>query len=350
MKGVKWKSIVKSVAVFMSLFVLFVTSSANTSAASVSSFSFNIATGGNYYWATGKTWGQDFDATYIRRIEPHFTINQVTGNYATLTSTFNLVSSSIAGSSYRPSMINDSSIKLEQVVMSGSARKIEGSSVNYAITDWYDCDGGDCIAKRTFTFYITAVISGYSTGSNVQAYYTIGSDTAFIFNNERPNTYFYLENDPNNVTDMTFGTDLDTALLNSIASNQLQTTNAVNNVNQTLIDQQNQDNQDREELQNSQSDADDAADSSSAQAESTGSTLLQAFTSFVNALTSASPSDCNINFNIMGYINGGNVNLCQLSLPPAFQAIGTLLLIGFCVPLSIATARKIIGLFRSFQS
>lgn len=125
---------------------------------------------------------------------------------------------------------------------------------------------------------------------------------------------------------------------------------SINDLNDTINQQNQQDNQDRQDLENAQSDADSSADDSASQAESTGTTLLQAFTDFVGALTSASPSDCSINFNIMGYINGGNVNLCQLSLPPAFQTIGTLLLIGFCVPLSIATARKIISLFRSFQS
>lgn len=116
------------------------------------------------------------------------------------------------------------------------------------------------------------------------------------------------------------------------------------------INQQNQqDSQDRKDLENQSKDVDASADSSGMQAESTGSTLLQAFTSFVNALTSASAGDCSINFNIMGYINGGQVDLCSLSIPRELQTIATLLLIGFCVPLSIATARKLIGLFRSFQ-
>ena len=112
---------------------------------------------------------------------------------------------------------------------------------------------------------------------------------------------------------------------------------------------QQQDQQDRQDLQDTSDDAEASADSSGEQAESTGSTLLQAFTSFVGALTSASASDCTINFNVMGYINGGNVDLCRLNLPSAFQAISSLVLIGFCVPLSIATARKMINLFRSFQ-
>ena len=126
----------KKIASFFAIVLAFALSIFNVSptfAESVSSFSVNVASGGDYNWLGGIVWGQDFDATYIRRIEPHFTVNQVTGNYATLTSTFNLVASSVPGSSYRPVLINDSTIKLEQVVMGGSARKIESSSVTYAV-------------------------------------------------------------------------------------------------------------------------------------------------------------------------------------------------------------------------
>lgn len=108
------------------------------------------------------------------------------------------------------------------------------------------------------------------------------------------------------------------------------------------------DDQDRQALDDVSSQTDSDANDSAADAESTGTTLLAAFSSFVSALTSANASNCNIAFNVM-YLQGGNVNLCQLSLPPALQVISSLILIGFCVPLSIATARKVIELFRSFQ-
>lgn len=117
------------------------------------------------------------------------------------------------------------------------------------------------------------------------------------------------------------------------------------------IGQQNKkDEEDRQNIDNQQSEASSDADSSQSDAESTGTTLLAAFTAFVDALNNSSPTDCNINFNIMNGFNGGNVNLCRLSVPSSFQVIGSLVLIGFCVPLSIATARKVIDLFRSFQS
>lgn len=94
---------------------------------------------------------------------------------------------------------------------------------------------------------------------------------------------------------------------------------------------------------------DSASNSSSSDASSQGSTLLSAFQSFIGALTSASPSNCNLDMDL-GNLDLGNANLCSISPPPAFQVVSSIVLIGFCVPLSIATAKKLVSLFRSFQS
>lgn len=108
------------------------------------------------------------------------------------------------------------------------------------------------------------------------------------------------------------------------------------------------DEEDRTNIESQQSDSQSGADDSQDAAESTGTTLLGAFTGFVGALTSASPSNCNIDMDL-GNLDLGVVNLCQLSLPQPFPTIASIMLILFCVPLSIATARKVINLFRSFQ-
>lgn len=115
------------------------------------------------------------------------------------------------------------------------------------------------------------------------------------------------------------------------------------------VDEMNQkDNEDRDNLQTQSSQTDSDAESSASDAESTGTTLLGAFTSFVNALTNASPSNCNLDMDL-GNLDLGVVNLCQLSLPQPLPTIASIMLILFCVPLSISTARKVISLFRSFQ-
>lgn len=114
-------------------------------------------------------------------------------------------------------------------------------------------------------------------------------------------------------------------------------------------DMNEKDEEDRNNIESQQSESSDTSDDSQEDAENTGTTLLAAFSSFVTAITSASPSNCNLLMN-MGNLNLGNVNLCQLSPPAEFQVIASIFLILFCVPLSIATARKVISLFRSFQT
>lgn len=107
--------------------------------------------------------------------------------------------------------------------------------------------------------------------------------------------------------------------------------------------------EDKQDMQDAQGDAStDGADSQS-QATGQGQTLLQAFISFVQAITSASPGNCNLDMDT-GFIDFGTVNLCSLNPPPAFQVISSIVVIGFAVPLSINASKKMIELFRSFQT
>lgn len=121
----------------------------------------------------------------------------------------------------------------------------------------------------------------------------------------------------------------------------------------SAINDQTQQQQDyHDETKDTFDDAQDSADAdgqdSSDQANSTGTTLLGAFIQFVGALTGASAGNCIINANI-GDFRMGDVDLCQLDPPPAFQVISSLMVIGFAVPLSIALGKKLISMFRSFQ-
>lgn len=124
-------------------------------------------------------------------------------------------------------------------------------------------------------------------------------------------------------------------------------------INDSIQQQTQQEQQHYDDVQDTFDDAQDAADadssSSSQQATTSGSTLLQAFIQFVNALTNSSATNCVINADI-GDFRMGNVDLCQLDPPPAFQTISSIMVIGFVVPLSLALGRKMISLFRSFQS
>lgn len=159
-----------------------------------------------------------------------------------------------------------------------------------------------------------------------------------------------------NVTSATFYNDLADLLAEQNATqkeilNVLQqlNLNGIKTDNSDITDQQQEfREQDQQDMQDAQDDSQNAGDSSSQEASDTGQTLLQAFISFVGAIASATPSNCNINMNT-GFIDFGIVDLCQLNPPPAFQVISSIVVIGFAVPLSISASKKMIELFRSFQ-
>lgn len=124
-----------------------------------------------------------------------------------------------------------------------------------------------------------------------------------------------------------------------------QTTNAISE--QTAQDKQYHDEQ-QQASDDAQSDANTGAEDAGQQAEDSGTSLLQAFIDFVGAITGASPSNCVISAN-MGNLDLGNIDLCQISPPPAFQVISSIILVGFFVPLAVAGANLFLSTVRSFQ-
>ena len=136
------------------------------------------------------------------------------------------------------------------------------------------------------------------------------------------------------------------ALLQELKNNSSNSA-VVDAIDSQTQQQKQQHDEDKQAIEDAQQDAQTGGSSSQTEATQTGSTLLQALTSFIGAISSASPSNCTIPMDT-GFINFGNVNLCQLSPPPAFQLISSIVVIGFAVPLSIAASKKMIELFRSF--
>lgn len=115
--------------------------------------------------------------------------------------------------------------------------------------------------------------------------------------------------------------------------------------------QANEDVKDQTETQTQQSESTSNTEGSSS--ETQGQTLLQAFSSFVSAITNVQPAqNCDLDVDFTGYAPGlqTTIDLCELSPPAGLTFIGSILLILFCVPLSISTVRKLISLFRSFQT
>lgn len=113
----------------------------------------------------------------------------------------------------------------------------------------------------------------------------------------------------------------------------------------------NEDVKDQTETQTQSSSS--TANSEGGDSEQAGLTLLQAFSGFVSAITNVSPAQsCDFDLDFSGYHSGlsATVDMCSLSPPAGLTFIGSILLILFCVPLSISTVRRMISLFRSFQT
>lgn len=140
-------------------------------------------------------------------------------------------------------------------------------------------------------------------------------------------------------------TDYSSAL-NTINNNINNINNNLNNVKDAI------DNQHQEETDATQDAADEAGDSgdqSAADAENATAGLISVIGGFVNAITSASPSDCKINGKINNSFNMGELDLCSMPVPPFVQIISSLILIAICIPFAIIMFNRFIGLFRSFQ-
>lgn len=212
-----------------------------------------------------------------------------------------------------------------------------GNCSEYHILDVRVDDLGDQSAVITLTFKPTQTSWTSTTDFYIMRNPSVGCSTdnwwLYLWSDTRISANYishYVIVDP---------TANNSSVVNAINSQTDREIQAINNIN----DQQTQ------AGQQAQGDGNVAGSSSQQQAQQGGQTLLQGFSSFVGALTSANATNCVINANI-GEFKMGNVDLCQISPPPAFQAISSIMVIGFVVPLSIATTRKFLSLFRSFQN
>lgn len=124
-------------------------------------------------------------------------------------------------------------------------------------------------------------------------------------------------------------------------------------LNQKLQNQTEQERQQyeqpRSEAQGAQSDANIQGSASASDATTQGQTLLGALSSLISALRVSPSASCVLDLDL-GNVDFGQVDLCSLTPPPAFQVISSLVVIGFAIPLSLAAAHKMINLFRSFTS
>lgn len=118
--------------------------------------------------------------------------------------------------------------------------------------------------------------------------------------------------------------------------------NTIINQNQQQIDQ---DNQDREDLQNQSDGSQDSAESAADDLNNAKTGLFSVIANFIDIVIHPPASNCVIDAD-MGNMDLGDIDLCQLSLPPAFAVIGTLLIIGFLIPLGYSVISTILSLLK----
>lgn len=95
--------------------------------------------------------------------------------------------------------------------------------------------------------------------------------------------------------------------------------------------------------------SENAGNSSSSSAQSGSASLLNVIGAFASIITSAQPTNCNINGN-MGNLNIGQIDLCANPVPSFVQIIGSIILVCLVIPFVVIMFNRFISIFRSFQS
>lgn len=203
-----------------------------------------------------------------------------------------------------------------------------------------------------------------SNGGTFQIYNPLNADEIFYLKPQERITflgasYWQVTTD----TDLEYNyTDLITAIrdklttannwLYDIRSIGVTVRDSVNGISQKL-DNMAQDTADA--INDGQADATQgASDNSSTAADNnstnqTTSNLLGVFGSFVTAITSISPSNCNVDFDL-GHIDFGMQNLCSQPVPQAFTVVTSIVVVCFTIPFVVHLIRRILSLIREMQT
>lgn len=114
---------------------------------------------------------------------------------------------------------------------------------------------------------------------------------------------------------------------------------------QELKEQNDKDDQDRADIQSQQSDSEDGAEDSAEAITNASDSLLAVIGNFVNIVINPPRRDCTISGD-MGHMDLGQIDLCQLTPPPAISVIATLLIIGFVIPFAYGIISTVLNLLK----
>ena len=153
--------------------------------------------------------------------------------------------------------------------------------------------------------------------------------------------------------------------LDTLESNQVHIGNKLNTIIDALDDlapsqediqeavedaQSSHDDEQQQKYEDQAEENEQTAEDNSSAAQGTATSLLSVVGQFIGVLTSATPTNCNLNGNLIPHLPLGQLNLCQHDPPAAITAIGSLILIAFVVPLAYYTVKRMLALIGSFQN
>lgn len=102
----------------------------------------------------------------------------------------------------------------------------------------------------------------------------------------------------------------------------------------------------KNESDNNKNDAQDKSDSAQSDVDNSSKNLLQILTDFVSAITGTSAGSCDITGDF-GFFNAGTINLCTGAgkIVPITTIVGTIMLVGLCVPAVITLLHRFLDLY-----
>lgn len=130
---------------------------------------------------------------------------------------------------------------------------------------------------------------------------------------------------------------------------------SIDDVNNTLQENQKKEEQQREEDKKASEDASNNSQTSSedtqSQTDEASKNLFQILTDFVGAVTSASPSSCSISGDF-GFFNVGNIDVCSgaSKIQPITTVVGTIMLIGLIIPAIIVLLHRFVDLYNEVMN
>lgn len=316
-------------------------------------------TGSGYTAVSNLSYSQRvFNVMYVDRVAAAVSeigLKPADTQYLSVTSKFNLVAvaPTQACNSYNALPYQSGTDPaIYAVVLNNSQVSWDNENVQVLTTDWYDSDAGNY--KRTFTYIVSFLVPVSSVPANV---------TSMSFGVEYPGRLqttcpsganYYFEGGTDNRLEADFSTDKQSALLNQQIQLQQMTINAQNATTQAVDDLnntiQNHNNQEQQSLDNISDQTTNDIDGATNQQTDN---LIGVLSSFIAAFQNVNATNCNLTLDFPNFAGGTRiVNICsgKERAPRIIEIGSSLLLIGVFVPLAFIMIRMIYNEIRSWTN